>query len=176
MIDKVTEKIIASLHPKLRADATEAYNEISQKLNGKVICRFCQGLRTFAEQNELYSYGRTKFVDSKGNKLGIVTNARGGDSIHNYGFALDFVLLIDTDGNGSYESASWDMSKDSDKDGIKDWKEVVDILKNYGFSWGGDWAKFKDYPHVDKTFGYSLSQLKELSRTGKVDKSGYVII
>jgi peptidoglycan LD-endopeptidase CwlK len=43
------------------------------------------GLRSFEDQDELYAQGRTK----PGN---IVTNARGGDSLHNYGLAADFVI------------------------------------------------------------------------------------
>lgn len=76
----------------------------------------------------------------------------------------DIVLLIDKDKDGNYETASWDRLLDGDKDGKKDWQEIVTIFKQYGWEWGGDW-KFKDYPHFQKTFGLSVREL--LSRYNK---------
>ena len=71
-------------------------------------------------------------------------------------------MLIDTDKNGSYETASWDTKKDSDLDRKADWMECVAIFKKYGWEWGGDWTKFKDLPHFQKTLGYSITQLQKL--------------
>jgi peptidoglycan L-alanyl-D-glutamate endopeptidase CwlK len=99
-------------------------------------------LRTFAEQDALYAQGRTR----SGN---IVTNAKAGHSNHNYGLALDFVLI-----KGGY-----DMKADDDHDGIADWLEVVAIAKLFGFEWGGDWITFKDNPHIEMTFGLSIKDL-----------------
>jgi peptidoglycan L-alanyl-D-glutamate endopeptidase CwlK len=76
-----------------------------------------------------------------------VTNARGGQSIHNYGLAFDIVLLYDNDGNGTFEEASWSMIRDFDKDSRADWMEVVNYFKSQGWEWGGDWKRFKDAPH-----------------------------
>jgi peptidoglycan L-alanyl-D-glutamate endopeptidase CwlK len=114
--------------------------------------------------------GRTKLYDAKGNKLGKVTQAKGGQSIHNYGLAIDILLILD----GS--SASWDTAKDFDKDGKSDWIEVINIFKSHGWSWGGDWKSFKDYPHVEKSFGLTWKQLLAMKNAGKVDKDGYVLI
>jgi peptidoglycan L-alanyl-D-glutamate endopeptidase CwlK len=58
-------------------------------------------------------------------------------------------LVIDKDGNGTYETISWDMYSDLNKDRKADWMEVVDAFKDIGWEWGGDW-KFKDYPHLEK--------------------------
>ena len=104
-----------------------------------------------------------------------VTQAKGGYSFHNYGLAFDIVFLIDKDGNGTFEEASWDTKTDFDKDGIADWMEVVNIAKQYGFEWGGDW-KFTDAPHFQKTFGYSVRQLLKLYTDKKVDEHNYVRI
>lgn len=128
------------------------YNEITRVLKGNATVRFAQGLRTFAEQQALYNQGRTK--PGK-----IVTKARAGSSYHNYGLAIDIVLLVDKDNNGTYETASWDMIKDFDGDNVADWMEIVAIFKKYGWGWGGDWRSMKDYPHFEKTFGYSVSNL-----------------
>ena len=84
-------------------------------------------------------------------------------------------MLIDKDGNGTFETASWDTKADLDKDNLSDWLEVVNVFKKYGWEWGGDW-RFKDLPHFQKTFGYSWQKLLELHKAGKVDKQGYVLI
>jgi peptidoglycan L-alanyl-D-glutamate endopeptidase CwlK len=94
--------------------------------------------------------------------------AKAGLSPHNYGLAID-IVLIDS------KTAIWDTKKDFDGDGKADWMEVVTIFKQYGWTWGGDW-KFKDAPHFEKTFGYSTRSLLNLYNNGKVDKNNYVLI
>lgn len=153
MVDKITVARIALLHPKVREDATQIYADICKALKGRAICRFSHTLRTFEEQNALYKQGR-------GAKGKIVTNAKGGDSYHNYGLAIDVVLLKDADGNGTFETASWETNVDFDGDGRADWLEIVECFRAHGWAWGGDWAKFKDAPHFEKTFGYSVGDLK----------------
>lgn len=160
MSDKPTLDRIELLHPAVRQEVKDIYlNEIIPALSGKAICRFAYTLRTFAEQDALYAQGRTKLFDTKGKRLGIVTKAKGGQSIHNFGLALDIVLLKDTNGDGTFESASWETNVDFDKDGKADWMEVVNILKKHGWVWGGDWKSFKDAPHFEKTFGHTWKTL-----------------
>lgn len=151
MKDKITIDRIQLLHPDLREEAIEIYNDIYEALTGRAICRFSHTLRTNKEQDGLFAIGRTK--PGK-----IVTNAKGGQSYHNYGLAIDIVLLVDRDGNGTFESASWETNVDFDGDGKKDWQEVVHIFKLYGWEWGGDW-KFSDKPHFQKTLGKSIKWL-----------------
>lgn len=146
-MDKVTLDKIKLLHPKLRDEALEIYIEICQALKGRAECRFPFTLRTFAEQDEFFAQGRTKPGP-------IVTRAKGGQSWHNYGLAVDSVLLVGG-------KASWDIKTDFDKDGRSDWMEVVDIFKRYGWEWGGDW-KFFDAPHFQKTFGRSIVEMQQL--------------
>jgi peptidoglycan L-alanyl-D-glutamate endopeptidase CwlK len=169
MIDKITLNRIKLMHPKLIDEVTKMYDEIVKALNGQAICRFSYTLRTFKEQDDLYALGRTK--PGK-----IVTNAKGGQSYHNYGLAFDIVLLVDRDKNGTFESASWETNVDFDGDGKADWKEIVTIVKQYGWEWGGDW-KFIDMPHFQKTLGYSVKQLNELYNNKKfIGNSNYVNI
>ena len=168
MKDQKTLERIQLLHPKLREEALTMYDEIVAALTGTAACRFTHTLRTFAEQDALYAQGRTK----AGAK---VTNARGGASYHNYGMAIDIVLLVDKDKNGTFETASWDVKTDFDGDGKSDWQEVVTIFKRYGYEWGGDW-KFNDAPHFQKTFGKSVAELQSLHNAGKVDKNNFVLI
>ncbi|MHA3788316.1 M15 family metallopeptidase [Flavobacterium hauense] len=159
-MDQITLDRIKFLHPKVRQEALEAYKQINNFLLGKgVRLRFAYTLRSNAEQDELYAQGRTKLFDAKGNRLGKVTGAKGGQSIHNYGLALDIVLLLDKDNNGTFETASWDIVKDFDNDGIADWMEVVNYFKKLGWSWGGDWKSLYDPPHLEKTFGYEWKDL-----------------
>ena len=144
-MDTITLKRIDLLHPLLRAEAHKMYEEMWKALRVRAIPRFSHTLRTIKEQDELYQIGRTKAGK-------IVTNAKGGQSYHNWGLAFDLVLIIDG------KDASWDTLKDFDGDKVSDWMECVTIAKKYGWEWGGEW-KFKDAPHFQKTFGKSIAQL-----------------
>ena len=161
-MDKITLDRIKLLHPKLRDEVTNIYNEICEALSGRAICRFAYTLRTFAEQDVIYAQGRTK--PGK-----IVSNAKGGLSMHNYGLAVDIVLILDG------KEASWDTKKDFDGDGKADWQEIVTIFKQYGWEWGGDW-KFVDAPHFQKTLGHNVRELLALYNAKKVDANNYVLI
>lgn len=88
-----------------------------------------QGFRSIAEQNALYAQGRT----APGN---IVTNARGGQSNHNFGVAVDLFLYDD-----SIAKAFFGVDAR--------FRKVVTEMKKQGFDWGGDWAGFYDAPHFE---------------------------
>ncbi|MFP3637325.1 M15 family metallopeptidase, partial [Bacillus sp. SIMBA_033] len=76
---------ISKLHPSIREEIVKIISECNANLKGRAQVRIAQGLRTIEEQNNLYAIGRTK----PGRK---VTNAKGGQSIHNHGLAVDIVL------------------------------------------------------------------------------------
>jgi len=154
MADKATLDRIAKLHPSVRTEMKVIIDECNKVLTGRSQVRISQGLRTFAEQDALFA------------KRPKVTNAKGGESIHNYGYAVDIVLIIDG------KTASWDTHKDWDKDGIADWDECVRIFAKHGWSWGGNWTSFKDMPHFDKIGFNNWRVLKNKAK----DKDGYVII
>lgn len=160
-MDKITLQRIELVHPLLREEVREIYAEINKRLTGKAFCRFAYTLRTLKEQADIFAQGRTKPGP-------IVTKARPGRSYHNYGLAIDIVLIL---GNG----ASWDINKDFDGDGMADWMEVVQTFKEYGWEAGIDW-QFKDAPHFQKTLGYTVDQLHKKLLAGKVDSKGYVIL
>jgi peptidoglycan LD-endopeptidase CwlK len=158
--DQISESRIELLHPAIRQDVKDSIFILAER-NIKI--RIVQGLRTFEEQNSLYAQGRTL----PGN---IVTNAKGGESYHNYGLAIDF-CIVEADG-----SISWDMNeKDSSGDIIPIWKQVTDLFGMKGFNWGGYW-KFKDNPHLEKTFGFSFIQLQQKISAGRVDQNKYVLL
>ena len=109
------------------------------------------GYRSVEDQDALFAQGRS----SSGR---IVTNARGGESSHNYGLAIDFALRTPKG------EIVWDMERDDNGNGKADWLEVVDLAKELGFTWGGDWANFPDYPHLQMDFGLSIRDLKRGKR------------
>lgn len=145
-MDKYTEQRIPALHPKYRKAFTDFINEIDSTF--KTSFRIVQGFRTFAEQDDIYAQGRTK--PGK-----IVTNAKGGQSFHCFGCAIDVVPIVNGD-------ADWNF----------DFKKVEPIAAKYGLYWGGN---FKDYDHFEiKDFTWKA--LLALHNAGKVDKDGYVLI
>lgn len=88
--------------------------------------RVLSGTRTYAEQNLLYAQGRT--LPGK-----IVTNARGGQSNHNFGIAWDIGLF---EGNNYLQDGHSYM-------------ELAKITLPFfqDLEWGGNWKSLKDYPH-----------------------------
>jgi len=153
-MDNPTQQKISLLHPSVRQEVTNIILECDKVLNGRAKVRITQGLRTFAEQDELFK------------KRPKVTNAKGGQSVHNYGFAVDICLIIDG------KTASWDTQKDWDNDGVSDWQEIVKIFAKYGWNWGGNWHTFKDMPHFDK-IGFDNWRTLIQKKRGN---DGYVII
>ncbi|EBF5125139.1 hypothetical protein FH002_10485 [Listeria monocytogenes] len=97
---------------------------------GIYICVVNPCYRSKAEQDALYEQGRSKPGP-------IVTNAKGGQSNHNFGVAVDLCLYTN-DG----KDVIWETT-------TKRWLRVVAIAKSVGFKWGGDWTSFKDYPHFE---------------------------
>lgn len=133
---------------KLHPTVDTAKDRLVQRAADKGIdIAITDGYRTIEEQNALYEQGRSKEGQ-------VVTHASGGESYHNYGLAIDFALRLN---NGE---VIWDMEYDGNGNGKSDWMEVVAIAKDLGFDWGGDWSSFKDYPHLQMDFGYSIRELK----------------
>lgn len=164
--DITTQERVAKLHPKIRQEVADTIAMVEAGFPPTIKVRVVQGLRTIAEQDALFAQGRTKPGQ-------IVTKARGGSSYHNYGLAIDFALLYDNDGDGKFDELSWNIAKDGDKDGIVDWQEMVRAFKDLGYHWSGDNRTFKDMPHIEKSFGYSVHQLRAKVAAGDVT-DGYV--
>ncbi|MBD2869409.1 M15 family metallopeptidase [Paenibacillus arenilitoris] len=135
---------VSELHPIVAAKQSELIAETA-KLGITIL--ITDGFRSVEEQDALYAQGRTAEGD-------VVTQVQGGNSYHNYGLAIDFALRTKAG------EVVWDMQYDGNKNGEADWMEVVDVAKRLGFTWGGDWANFPDYPHLQMDFGYTIRQLK----------------
>ena len=123
---------IEDLHPDLQPLAKEFIRLCALKqCDVLIICTY----RSNEEQAELYSQGR-----SKPGK--IVTHAPPGSSKHNFTVdgkpaakAFDVVPLVDG-------KAEWNT-------GSPKWKIIGEVARFLRLQWGGDWASFKDYPHVE---------------------------
>lgn len=95
--------------------------------------------RDMESQNALYAQGRT--TPGK-----IVTNAKPGDSFHNWRCAVDVVPLV----NGK---PVWDGSNPI-------WKRIGSLGKQAGLEWAGEWKTFKELAHFQYTGGLTIAQLK----------------
>ena len=138
--DKITLDRIKTAHPKVRTELEAQYIECNEFLPANCTLRFAFVYRSSQEQDALF------------NKRPKVTNARGWQSIHNYGLAFDIVLIVDG-------KAVWTVNQE--------WKQVADYFKSKGWEWGGDWKSFKDAPHFQKAFGLTWQQMKSRIDSGK---------
>lgn len=119
------------LHPQLQQKAASFLTAC--KLAGIDVAITCT-YRSNAEQAKLYAQGRT----APGKR---VTNAKPGQSLHNLvdalghpaSWAIDVVPL-------RHGKAVWDAA-----DPI--WMQVGQFGESAGLEWGGNWKKFKDFPH-----------------------------
>ena len=90
-------------------------------------------------QAALFAQGRT--LPGK-----VVTNARPGESYHNWRCAVDVVPLV----NGK---AVWNDNAL--------WLKIGIIGESCGLEWAGRWRTFKEYPHFQYTGGLTIAQLNQ---------------
>lgn len=139
-IDERSAKNIATLAPKARPWFEEFYRQANEyAASHNLLVVITSGNRTWAEQDELYAQGRSK----PGNR---VTNARGGQSNHNYRIAVDVTLFK---GN----SPVWESPH---------YARLGMIGKKLGLEWGGSWTTIKDEPHFQIRVGRTTGQLRAL--------------
>lgn len=103
------------------------------------------GFRSYQEQNELYARGRDLAKTGK-----VVTNARGGQSAHNFGIAADLCLDSHMDRKGlqpDYDPVSYEPLRT--------------LAPKHGLIWGGTWHK-PDRPHVQWPGCVTAAELKPL--------------
>jgi peptidoglycan LD-endopeptidase CwlK len=140
-----------------------------------------EGFRTIEASNEYYAKGRTThgnlcIHDGVARPIGTcqihplgltITNAKGGDSMHNYGIGADYVLdgMLDRPG----VQWSWDLKMDANRDGRNDWHQMGELAERCGLVWGGRWKKFTDFPHLEMP-GLTLNEIKEFYRQGGIKR------
>lgn len=135
------ETKINKLHPQFQDKVRRFIKKVYEQHQIKL--RIVQGYRTYREQDELYAKGRTM----PGSK---VTNAKGGQSNHNFGLAID-VFPIWQDGR---------VHMEDDAENIRLLKLIAHVGIEEGLAWGGNWRKFKDYPHFELKVGKNMAQLR----------------
>lgn len=118
-----------------------------------------QGYRSKALQDSLYAKGRTEAGP-------IVTNAKGGQSNHNFGVAVDLFQFSSDGREAIFESNTSRYLK------------IVAAMKKRGMKWGGDWSGFRDYPHFELYDAYRGEKKPGATDNPKVNTSSktYTIV
>ena len=151
-VSQRNEKSIAKLHPQVRDKIRKFINDVYTKHQVQLV--IVQDYRTYAQQDALYAKGRT----ASGS---VVTNARGGQSNHNFALAVDVFPL--------WEDGKLHMDVKSDQKNIKILKKIAPIGKGIGLEWGGDWKSIIDNPHFQLKTGKTMAQLRELTESASGD-------
>lgn len=141
---RVSQKRLAPLAPMLGDKGlklVQRCHEAGVRIRVDVNC-----LRTWVQQDALYASGRTK--PGK-----VVTNARGGESFHNFGLAFDILLL---DGSGK---PTWDAQQPG-------WRVAGQAGVALGLLWGGNWKGFRDLPHFELRGQLTLADCRDLYPAG----------
>ncbi|MCY1397449.1 D-alanyl-D-alanine carboxypeptidase [compost metagenome] len=150
VVDPRSETVIATLLPEVRPYA----RALVQKAGAAGIrIRIISGLRTYQEQDKLYAKGRT----APGS---VVTNAKAGQSNHNFGIAFDI---------GVFEGTKY--LGDSPK-----YKAIGALGMDLGLEWGGNWKTIVDQPHYQlrPSWAADMSERNMLAelRRRKADGAG----
>ena len=131
----INSRNLSDLHPKVKT-LCEQFIASCAKQNIDVL--ITSTYRDAESQNVLYAQGRTL----PGKK---VTNAKGGQSFHNWRVAFDFVPIV----NGK---AMWADTALFTKCG--------EIAESVGLEWAGRWKTFKELAHCQQTFGLTLADFQ----------------
>lgn len=151
VLDERSAKNVSTLHSKVQQVFRNwiAECQILAKAHGYEY-KAISGNRSWDEQAKIYAQGRT--APGK-----IVTNAKPGYSNHNFGIAVDMGVFKD----GKY----LDASKPSEAEAFH--RRAASVAEKYNIEWGGNWLRFKDYPHFEYRTGKSMALLRQLVNEGK---------
>lgn len=132
----INSRNLSDLNPKVKTLCEQFIASCAkQNIDILITCTY----RDIESQNALYAQGRTV----PGNK---VTNAKGGQSFHNYHVAFDFVPIVGG-------KAQWnDMAL---------FTKCGEIAESLGLEWAGRWTKFKEMAHCQYTNGLTLQDLQQ---------------
>lgn len=133
------ERLIKGLQPDFGAAVAAWLNDcLAERLPVVIL----EGVRSYERSDELYAQGRSK-------PGAVVTNARAGQSYHNFGLAVD-AALADVEGR-----PDWTFDPMGPI-----WQRVVTLAKGRGLAWGGDWPRFRDYPHFQPAHPPTLADCR----------------
>lgn len=147
--DVRSEGNIRTVLPQTQRAARSFLNRAKSNFPGFEV-RIISGSRTYAEQDLLYRKGRF------GNPPPKVTNARGGQSNHNFGIAWDVGIFKD----GKY------LTGDTKAEAAI-YKQLASIAKTNDLEWGGDWTSIVDMPHYQLKLDLTLAQVRKRFERGK---------
>jgi peptidoglycan LD-endopeptidase CwlK len=142
--DMRTESKIMTLLPKTQILARQFMKRV-QNLGDNFTVKIISGTRTYGEQTAIYRQGRF------GNPPPIVSNAKAGQSNHNFGLAWDIGIFK----NGQYLGES------------PLYKQVGETSLAAGLEWGGNWTTFKDRPHYQIAVELSLAKVRAKFEAGE---------
>lgn len=132
----INSRKLEDLNPKVKV-LCEKFIEKCKSQNIDVL--ITSTYRDAESQNALYDQGRT--IAGK-----IVTNARAGQSYHNWRVAFDFVPIV-------YGKAQW-----SD---VATFTKCGEIAESVGLEWAGRWkGKMVEMAHCQYTNGLSLADFQ----------------
>lgn len=132
----INSRKLEDLHPIVRLRCEQFIAECAkQGIHALITSTY----RDNASQNALYAQGRTT-------KGAIVTNAKAGQSFHNWRVAFDFVPIV----NGK---AQWND--------LELFKQCGEIAESVDLEWAGRWKKFREYAHCQFTGGLSLLDFQQ---------------
>jgi peptidoglycan L-alanyl-D-glutamate endopeptidase CwlK len=131
----INSRKLEDLHPKVKVLCEKFIEKCKSK---DIDVLITSTYRDAESQNALYAQGRTTAGK-------IVTNARGGQSYHNWRVAFDFVPIV----NGK---AQW-----SD---VATFNKCGEIAESVGLEWAGRWVKFKELAHCQYTNGLKLADFQ----------------
>jgi peptidoglycan L-alanyl-D-glutamate endopeptidase CwlK len=103
--------------------------------------------RSHERQDELYLIGREPEDVRR-----TVTNAKGGESYHQFEVAFD--VAFEEDGS---QRPTWSTTTSQER---ADWELLGAMGKRLGLTWGGDFDGLKDFGHFHDAQGRSLQQLQ----------------
>lgn len=132
----INSRSIDDLHPRV-ANLCRQFIAACADNGIKVI--ITSTFRDNESQNQLYAQGRT--LPGK-----VVTNAKAGQSFHNYKLAFDFAIEYDN-------QVQW-------RDSLMFFL-CGQIAKKLGLEWAGDWIKITETAHCQFTNGLTLKELQE---------------
>ena len=117
---------LESLEPVFREKIIELLH-LTEQATGRS-WSLSDGRRTIAQQNALYAQGRTK-------PGRVVTNAKGGQSAHNFGLAADLWPMKGKDFDWTANQALF--------------KTMADIARSMGLTPGYYFKSIHDAPHIE---------------------------
>lgn len=133
----INSRNLSDLNPKVSAMCSQFIEKCKEQGIDVLIT---STYRDHESQTALYEQGRTK-------PGAIVTNAKAGQSFHNWKVAFDFVPLV----NGKCQWADKEL-----------FAKCGNIAESVGLEWAGRWSgKFKETAHCQYTGGLSLADFQK---------------